>query len=168
MASSSENEYFTLQGRQIPLTRMMVPVEALELDPKNPRIQFLIGQKAGLVSEQELDELLWEKDRVKLLAQSILQNGGVIEPLIVQRNGNNYRVREGNLRTVASRHLIQQHPQAMEFRSVPAMVFDGTLTQEDIAVLLADMHVAGKIRWDAYEQAKHVHDLFHIYGKPYE
>jgi hypothetical protein len=143
-------------------------VEALELDPKNPRIQFLIGQKAGLVSEQELDELLWEKDRVKLLAQSILQNCGVIEPLIVQRNGNNYRVREGNLRTVASRHLIKQHPQAMEFQSVPAMVFDGTLTEEDIAVLLADMYVAGKIRWDAYEQAKHVHDLFHIYGKPYE
>jgi hypothetical protein len=56
----------------------------------------------------------------------------------------------------------------MEFQSVPAMVFDGTLTEEDIAVLLADMYVAGKIRWDAYEQAKHVHDLFHIYGKPYE
>jgi hypothetical protein len=165
---SNENEYVTLQGRQIPLTRMMVPVEALELDPRNPRIQFLVGQRAGLVSDRELDELLWEKDRVKLLSQSILQNGGVIEPLIVQRNGKNYRVREGNLRTVASRHLIEQHPHASEFQMVPAIVFDGTLTEEDLAVLLADMHVAGKIRWDAYEQAKHVHDLFHIYGKPYE
>jgi hypothetical protein len=35
-------------------------------------------------------------------------------------------------------------------------------------VLLADMHVAGKIRWDAYEQAKHVHDLFQVYGKTYD
>lgn len=168
MALSTENEYVTLQGRQIPLTRMMVPVESLELDPRNPRIQFLVGQKAGLVTERELDDLLWDKDRVKLLSQSILQNGGVIEPLILQRNGESYRVREGNLRTVASRHLIEQNPNAPEFQTVPAMVFDGTLTEEDLAVLLADMHVAGKIRWDAYEQAKHVHDLFHVYGKPYE
>jgi hypothetical protein len=33
---------------------------------------------------------------------------------------------------------------------------------------LADLHVAGKISWDAYEQAKHIHDLFHVYGKPYD
>jgi len=44
----------------------------------------------------------------------------------------------------------------------------GDLTEEDLAVLLADMHVSGKIRWDAYEQAKHVSDLFHAYGKTYE
>jgi hypothetical protein len=36
-----------------------------------------------------------------------------------------------------------------------------------LAVLLADMHVSGKIRWDAYEQATHVSDLFNIYGKSY-
>src|SRR6266581_2330738 len=35
-------------------------------------------------------------------------------------------------------------------------------------MLLADLHVAGKIRWDAYEQAKHVHDLFSVYGKTYD
>jgi len=28
--------------------------------------------------------------------------------------------------------------------------------------------VSGKIRWDAYEQAKHVSDLFNVYGKTYE
>src|SRR5262249_10912163 len=38
----------------------------------------------------------------------------------------------------------------------------------DLAVLLADMHVAMKIKWDAYEQAKHVSDLFNIYGKTYD
>ena len=51
---------------------------------------------------------------------------------------------------------------------MPAMIFDVDLTDEDLAVLLADMHVAGKIRWDAYEQAKHVHDLFNGYGKTYD
>jgi hypothetical protein len=51
---------------------------------------------------------------------------------------------------------------------MPAMIFDVDLTEEDLAVLLADMHVSGKIRWDAYEQAKHVSDLFNVYGKTYE
>ncbi len=51
---------------------------------------------------------------------------------------------------------------------MPAMIFDIELTEEALAVLLADMHVSGKIRWDAYEQAKHVSDLFNAYGKTYE
>src|SRR5713101_4178589 len=163
-------DYLTIQGKNIPYSRTSVPTEECELDPSNPRIQFLIGQRAGSVSENELDELIWEKDPVKALAQSILQNGGVYEPIIVQRNGNGdkYLVREGNCRTVASRHLLEQHPGDARFMTMPGMVFDVDLTEEDLAVLLADMHVAGKIRWDAYEQAKHVHDLYQLYGKTFE
>ena len=48
------------------------------------------------------------------------------------------------------------------------MVFNTDLTEENVAVLLADMHVAGKIRWDAFEQAKHIYDLYKIYGKTYD
>src|SRR6266446_6710408 len=161
-------DYLTIQGKNIPYSRTSVPTEECELDPSNPRIQFLIGQRAGSVSENERDELIWEKDPVKALAQSILQNGGVYEPIIVQRNGKKFRVREGNCRAVASRHLIEQYPKDSRFTTMPAMVFDVELSEEDLAILLADMHVAGKIRWDAYEQAKHVSDLFNIYGKTYE
>src|SRR6266446_248878 len=167
-APATNSDFIVVQGRQIPYSRTMIGVEQLELDPKNPRIQFLVGQKAGMVNETELDELLWAKDAVKALAQSIYQNGGVYEPLIVQKNGQRMRVREGNSRTVASRHLGTQYPNDSRFMTVPAMVFDVNLTEEDLAVLLADMHVAGKIRWDAYEQAKHVHDLFNVYGKTYD
>ncbi len=167
-APVTNSDFIIVQGRQIPYIRAMVGVDQLELDPRNPRIQFLVGQKAGMVNETELDELLWAKDAVKALAQSIYQNGGVYEPLIVQKNGQKMRVREGNSRAVASRHLSEQYPNDARFMTVPAMVFDINLTEEDLAVLLADMHVAGKIRWDAYEQAKHVHDLFHIYGKTYD
>ena len=48
------------------------------------------------------------------------------------------------------------------------MVFEAELSEEDLAVWLADMHVAGKIRWDAYEQAKHVSELYHKHGKTYD
>ena len=161
-------ELLTIQGKSVPFTRGAVQVDRCDLDPANPRIQYLIGQRAAAIGQADLDELMWAKDAVKALGQSILQNGGVYEHLIVQRNGERFRVREGNCRTVACRHLLDQYPNDPRFMSMPAMIFDIDLTEEDLAILLADMHVAGKIRWDAYEQAKHVHDLFHVYGKTYD
>ena len=161
-------ETIAIQGRNIPYDRGAVGIEECVLDPQNPRIQFLVGQRPGAVSEKDLDELIWEKDAVKALGQSILQNGGVYEAIIVQRKSGKFLVREGNCRTVACRHLLGQHPNDGRFKMMPAMIFDVDLTEEDLAVLLADMHVSGKLRWDAYEQAKHVSDLFNVYGKTYE
>jgi hypothetical protein len=161
-------DYMTIQGKQVPYTRQAIAIADCELDPKNPRIQYLVGQRADLVPENELDSLIWDKDSVKALAQSILQNGGVYESLIVQPKNGRFRVREGNCRTVACRHLLEQYPHDTRFLTVPATIFEFELTEEDLAVLLADMHVASKIRWDAYEQAKHVSDLFNIYGKTYD
>ena len=157
-----------INGKSLVYSRSSVAVSDLELDARNPRIQFLIGQRGGQISQNELDALIWEKDSVKALANSILQNGGVYESIIAQRHGNKFRVREGNCRLVSSRHLLEQYPNDTRFATMPAMIFDVDLSEEDLAVLLADMHVAGKIRWDAYEQAKHVHDLFNIYGKTYD
>lgn len=162
-------QYTVIQGKQVPYTAARIPNDQLELDPANPRVQYLVGQMAGNVTQTRLDELIWAKDQVKALAQSIFQNGGIREAIIVQPIGNNkYRVREGNSRTVCNRHLCEQHPGDDRFAFVPAHVFEQILTEEDIAVILADFHVAGKIRWDAYEQAKHIHDLFHVYGKTYD
>jgi len=161
-------EYMILQGKQIPYERSTISVAQSELDPKNPRTQYLIGQHAGSATETELEEMLWQKDSVKALANSIFQNGGVYDPVIVQRHDGKYLVREGNSRTVACRRLLVTHPEDERFMNLPALIFDIELTEEDLAVMLADMHVAGKIRWDAYEQAKHVHDLHHVYGKTYD
>lgn len=161
-------EYVRLQDKDIPYTRLSVPVHQIELDPKNPRVQYLIKQRGEGLGQAELVELIWTKDPVKALASAIYQNGGVYEPLILQRDGDRMIAREGNCRTVACRHLCEQYPDDDRFTTVPAMVFDNSLSDEDIAVLLASMHVAGKIRWDAYEQAKHVSDLVLKYGKTYD
>jgi hypothetical protein len=161
-------ESIRLQDKDLSYTRQSVPVHQIQLDPKNPRIQYLIKQRGDGLTQAELIELIWTKDPVKALASSIYQNGGVYEPLILQGNGDGYIAREGNCRTVACRHLCEQYPDDNRFTTVPAMVFDASLTDEDLAVLLASMHVAGKIRWDAYEQAKHVSDLVLKYGKTYD
>jgi hypothetical protein len=161
-------EYIRLQDKDISFSRQSVPVHQIELDPRNPRVQYLIRQRGEGLTQAEIFELIWSKDPVKALKNSIYQNGGVYEPLILQRDGDRFLAREGNCRTVACRHLCEEYPDDARFRTVPAMVFDGSLSDEDLAVLLASMHVAGKIRWDAYEQAKHVFDLVSKYGKTYD
>ena len=161
-------ETLLIQGKSVPYHRGSVPVSDCLLDPQNPRIQFLVGQKAGNASQAELEDLMWEKDAVKGLAQSIQQNGGIYEAIIVQRMKDKYLVREGNCRTVSARRLLAQYPNDARFMTAPAMIFESDLTEEDLAVLLADMHVSGKIRWDAYEQAKHIADLYNVYGKTYD
>src|SRR2546430_1663673 len=108
-------ESIVIQGRNVPYSRGSVSVDECVLDPQNPRIQFLVGQKAGGVTEAELDDLIWEKDTVKALGQSILQNGGVYEAIIVQRRGPKFLVREGNCRTVACRRLLVQNPNDNRF-----------------------------------------------------
>lgn len=161
-------DHIRIQDRDIPFERTRLAIDDLTLDPENPRIQYLIGRQPEPITQDRLDELLWAKDQVKALGQAIKQNGGVYDPIIVQKLDGRYLVREGNSRTVATRHIAAQHPADSRFKTVPAMVFDQTLTDDDIAVLLADMHVTGKIRWDAYEQAKHVSTLYNVHGKTYD
>jgi len=161
-------QYAMVQGKQVTYTVTRLPNDQIELDPNNPRVQYLVGLMAGTTTQAKLDELIWAKDQAKALAQSIFQNGGVREAIIVQPMGGKYRVREGNTRLVCNRHLAEQYPGDQRFAMIPAHVFEQNLTEEDIAVMLADFHVAGKIKWDAYEQGKHIHDLFHVYGKTYD
>lgn len=157
-----------IQGKQVPFVPKRIPIADIDLDVKNPRLQYLVGQIGPDVTQSQLDEMIWEKDQVKALAQSIYQNGGVREPIIVQKVGEKYVVREGNCRLVSSKHLAEQNPGDDRFTSIPAQVFEQDLSEEDLAVLLADLHVAKKISWNAYEQAKYIHDLHTVYGKTYD
>ncbi|MFM7404293.1 MAG: hypothetical protein ACKO1N_09450 [Erythrobacter sp.] len=157
-----------IQGKQIPYTPARIPISEIDLDTGNPRVQYLVGQVGGTATQSQLDAMIWEKDQVKALAQSIFQNGGVREPIIVQRTGDRFVVREGNCRLVSSRHLADQNPGDERFSHIPAQIYEHNLSEEDLAVLLADLHVAKKISWDAYEQAKYIHDLFNVYGKTYD
>jgi hypothetical protein len=124
-------ETITIQGKQIPYTRERIPVEKCDLDPKNPRVQFLVGQVQN-IGQPDLDDLIWNKDSVRALAQTIEQNGGVHEAILVQNvYDGRFLVREGNCRTVISRHLNEQG--ISNFATIPAMIFKEELTEEDLA-----------------------------------
>ena len=78
-------EYMTVQGKQIPYTRQPVAVADLELDPANPRIQYLIGQKAA-VGENELDAMiLGKKTRSKHSLNRFCKTAGYMKPCTAAR-----------------------------------------------------------------------------------
>lgn len=155
-------------NRDVPYDDKHVAVSDLVLDPKNPRLQALISLRGGSATDKQLEEMLWERNQVKALKTAIKENGGVREAIIVRQRGSEYIVAEGNQRTVASRKLCEESPQD-GYCSIPAMVFDeAQLTEADLATVLAEIHVAGKDKWDAYEKARHIHELFSLHGKTYE
>jgi len=159
-----------IHGHAIPYTMASIPIGKCRLDPKNPRIQYVIAQRnpTTLITEAELEQLLWKKDSVKALAQAIMQNGGVRDHVIVLTlDDGDFLILEGNCRATCLRHLSKEYPNDFRFSHLPAMIFK-SLTDEQLAIFLAQIHISGKIAWDAYEKAKSVFDLHTKYGKPYE
>jgi len=160
-------DYVILQGKQVSYEISRIPTDSIILDPKNPRVEYELEQDfSGIASQESIVEVLWSKDAVKSLGQAIYANGGVREHIIVQRQQDGaFLVREGNCRTVCSKKLKEAYPGDNRFDAIPAHIFDQQLSEEDIAVLIADVHVAKKISWDAYTQAKQIHELHRLYGK---
>jgi hypothetical protein len=167
-SSSQDTETIVIQGKRFSYRFEQVPVNQIVLDPKNPRIQFLIGNSAQ--SQDEIDAMLWRKEQVRALKVSIEQNEGVHEPVILEKCNGKLVCREGNCRVVSSRHLVAEATADTRalFEKIPARIFNSHLSEEDLAIYLADIHVTGKIPWDAYEKARIVHEFRGKYGKTWE
>jgi len=154
-----------LGNQDFSLKREIRNVKDLKLDAKNQRISFKLRQKGLVATDNELHKLLWEMDSVKGLYQSIYQNGGLIEDPIV--NSKNLVI-EGNCRTVALRELNKKFPDDQRFSRLYVRVLPEGVTEEQLTLLLGELHIAGKIQWKAYEQAEYVWKMNKIYGKTYD
>lgn len=158
---------FPLAGKTFTVRRESWKVTDLQLDPKNPRLGYLLRtHKKGVpATDQELHKMLWEIDQVKDLYQSIFQNGGLIEDPIVYDNGV---VVEGNCRTVCLRELCRKFPKDDRFKHVYVRVLPADVTEEQLMLLLGELHVAGKIAWRAFDQAEYVWKMNKVFGKNYD
>ena len=109
--------------------------------------------------------MLWDLDQVKDLYNSIFQNGGLIQDPIVRRNGT---VVEGNCRTVSLRELHAKYPDDQRWEEVYVQLLPAEVTDEQLTMLLGELHIAGRIEWRAFEQAEYVWKMNKIYGKTYD
>src|SRR5262249_32639310 len=144
------------------LERVQVPVDSLRLDPQNQRLSYLLQRAGRQVEDRDLQEMLWQMDPVKDLYTSILQNGGLIKDPITKRAG---LVVEGNCRTGCLRKLRDRFPEDARWRNVFVQVLPDEATDEQTAMLIGELHIAGKIEWRAFEQAEYVWKMNELYGK---
>lgn len=154
-----------LGNQDFSLERKVVSVNSLKLDPSNQRVSYVVRKKAMAITDQDLHKMIWDMDPVHDLYQSIFQNGGLIEDPIVRRDGT---VVEGNCRTVALRELHRKYPQDRRFSHVYVRFLPEDVTDEQLTLLLGELHIAGKIEWRAYEQAEYVWKMNKQFGKTYD
>lgn len=146
----------TLDGRKIRVQNIDMPLAHVKLDPRNPRIANTINYSSNDSPsniEKRLEELLWSDDDVRDLYRQVLINKGLVERIIVRPDGTAI---EGNCRTVVYRKLHEKFPHQKDWKSIPARVLPEDIGDREIAILLGEMHVAGKNTWTPFEKAGHV------------
>lgn len=164
-------------------------IEALQLDPENPRLGR-DKRKAGLDQAQLLREMsLWTLDE---LIDSFSQSGGfwTQDALIVMPNGRDadgkeaFVVIEGNRRLAAlkllylslkgeiepprwlAERLDSYHPDLTDpiFTDLPVLVAD---SRDDVLAYLGFRHVTGIKQWRPVEKAEFIANLIDNHGLSY-
>jgi hypothetical protein len=158
-APPEEIDEITLEGRKVRVRNVDLPLEKVTLDAQNPRIAnsvALLSTNNMAELQAQLEKILWEDTDVRELYRQVLLNKGLIERIIVRQDG---RVVEGNCRTVVYRHLRKSQPSEALWKTIPARVLPDDIAEREIALLLGEMHVAGKNTWSAFEKAGHIYRL---------
>ena len=149
----------TLDGKRVQVQSVDLPLDDVTLDPHNPRIantfSVALSDEGGAL-QRKLEALLWEDSDVRDLYRQVQINQGLIERIIVRQDG---RVVEGNCRTVVYRKLREKQPLEECWRHIPARILPADIGDRDVAILLGEMHVAGKNTWTPFEKAGHVYRM---------
>jgi hypothetical protein len=149
----------TLEGKRIQVQNADLLLDEVHLDARNPRIANTVAISPSLHGPQlqrKLEALLWDDDDVHDLYRQVLINKGLVERIIVREDRT---VVEGNCRTVVYRKLREKQPTERRWQRIPARVLPGDIGDREIAILLGEMHVAGKNTWSPFEKAGHVFRL---------
>lgn len=145
----------TILGQEIPLGFAKEPVDGLRFLPDNPRVYAVTHGKPGfreMSPEQQQDlifKALREEPSVKNLKKDILRHKGLLERILVRKDTN--EVVEGNSRLAVYR-LLRNETADSFWEEIPCRLVS-SLTEDQQAAYLQQIHVTGKTQWSAYEKA---------------
>jgi hypothetical protein len=145
----------------------LVPISAIELDTSNPRIAnalsayekpYTAEQIFLAISSNITDEHTSTGPTFNKLRQSIITNGGVIQPVHLQRQkGGKYLCIEGNTRVALYREFFEGEQEG-SWAHIPAIVY-GDVSDEELHAIRLQAHLVGPREWDPYSKAKYLHYL---------
>jgi|TARA_B110000259_G_C14030231_1_gene406351 hypothetical protein len=143
-----------------------IDVSLIRLDPENPRIADLLGSKTfdSIENQNEVIQSYLRGDTgneengpsANELEKSIYSSKGIIEPIILQRIGqDDYLCVEGNTRLSIYRHFIEKYPDEVIWNNIPSLVHDH-ISQDKIHELRLQAHFVGKKEWTPYAKGKYI------------
>ena len=92
------------------------------------------------------------------LKQSIISNGGIIQPIILnRRNDGKLICVEGNTRVALYRHFQETNVRG-DWTHIPALVHD-EIDEASVHAIRLQVHLVGPRPWDPYSKAKYLHEL---------
>ena len=141
----------------------MLPVNAVVLDPTNPRVARYIEMYGGAVTDEQMGLALgganYEQGENTTTFQSlraaIWTHGGLIHPILVNMDvEGNLIVIEGNTRALIYRQF-KSDDESGRWDNIPSVVYDN-LDQEAIDAIRLQAHLVGPREWDPYSKAKYL------------
>lgn len=146
-------EYLTIGNKEFEVELKEIDQRTLKFYPENPRVYSVLNIAGEEPTQDEIEKLMCSQEHVKQLKESIVSNGGLIDPLIV-RDGD-YTVLEGNSRLAAYR--ILNHVDAIKWAKVKCKLLPADIEDDYIFQLLGQYHIIGRKDWEPFEQAHYLY-----------
>ena len=130
-------------------------IDTLKFLKDNPRVYAVTHGEPDFDQkpEEEQQEIIFEKLKaepsVKNFIREVERHGGLIEPILVRLDTG--EVIEGNSRLAVYR-ILRCRDATGDWDMIPCHLIS-TLTEEQQAAFLNQIHVKGKTQWSAYEKA---------------
>jgi len=143
-----------------------LPVDSIELDKSNPRIAKYLEIYGDDVTAEQIALALGVGDSevdssgttFQSLKASIRTNGGIIHPIIVNKQPDNKFVAiEGNTRVAIYKEFKEKKVPG-NWESILSMVYE-SMSKEEIDSIRLQAHLVGPRAWDPYSKAKYLEYL---------
>jgi hypothetical protein len=145
-----------------------VAVDDIELDRSNPRIRKFLEMHGDEPTPEQIflalgagnddDTGSTTSTTIDKLKQSIITNGGIIQPVILNRRSNGSLVCvEGNTRVALYKHFRQTGVKGT-WSHIPSLVHD-EIDDASVHAIRLQVHLVGTRPWDPYSKAKYLYEL---------
>ena len=156
-----------------------IPIDEIDLDTSNPRIKQFLEMYTVLSDESMVLALGGSSDEeadstsmgsYQRLKHSIKASGGIIQPIIVNRNEDGrYRCVEGNTRVAIYRQLRREDRAGgltgEKWDLIPATIRD-QMDEHEVHKIRLQVHLVGNRQWDPYSKGKYLNELVADYKMP--
>lgn len=150
---TQNEDYILIHGKKIPTISRHIPHQDLRFWPDNPRVYSLLDHSTSEPDQDKIFHSMLKLEHVRALRHDILNNDGLIDPIIVR--GDDFVVIEGNSRLAAYRSLASDNP--AKWNAIRCRVLPADIRDADVYAMLGQYHVKGKKDWAPYEKAGFVY-----------